>query len=246
MNIYSGAVLAELNMYITAATAATTTTTNTTTTTTLTTAARTLKSRPLTRTFAIIILLLGLHFCGFPETNWEWASWSRHLHSLGGLIFPAGGELYRYWPSVGVQFITLAIMLLPVLQRVLSSPPLLWLGGASFPIYLIHGPIIRSVLAWLLFGLREPIVQYEYDESGTVKSEYQVLPMPSGWMYMLALPVFFAILFASAHAWNLLIEPRCAMWTRRAEEIMSGAGEPDHGSEKEGRAGGVMNGLLPH
>ena len=224
MNIYGGAFLAELNMHLGTANSS-----------------RLCHSMTM-RIIAIFMVFIGLHFCGYPESKNDWAKWSKDLGEIGLRIFPKGIEQFRYWPSIGVQLITMGVMLSPLLQRGLNHPALLWLGGASFPIYLIHGPIIRSVLAWILFGLREPITRYDYNHDGTMAAQYEILPMPTGWMYALALPVFFAILFVCAHAWNLWIEPWCAYWTKNIEDVMMGRGEVSPAPEMNGHSNGFPKG----
>ena len=234
MNIYSGAFLAELNMHLGTANSL-----------------PACRSLPM-RAVAIFLVILGLHLCGYPESKNDWAKWSKDLGEIGLRIFPKGIEQFRYWPSVGVQIITMGVMLSPILQKGLTHPVLLWLGGASFPIYLIHGPIIRSALAWILFGLREPITRYDYNHDGTMAAQYEILPMPTPWMYTLALPLFFALLFVCAHAWNLWIEPWCAYWTKNMEDLMMGKGETGHLPDMNGvngngfpKGGNKTNGILP-
>ena len=234
LNVFGGAFLAELNMHLGSAMSS-----------------RLYHSVTL-RVIAISIVVLGLYLSGFPENRIEWASWSTNLRLIGLKIFPKNVDQFRYWPSVGVQLITIGVMLSPLLQDVLTHPALLWLGGASFPIYLLHGPIIRSVLAWILFGFREPITRYDYNHDGTMAAQYEILPMPTGWMYTFALPLFFVILFACAHAWNLWIEPWCAYWTKNMEEMMMGMGdhsrpiEMTNGTNPFPKGGNKSNGILPH
>lgn len=231
LNVYSGAFLAEMNIHLGTAHAFP--------------ASRSYAAR----LFTIFLMLAGLYLCGYPEDHNEWTKWSKDMNDLGQRIFPKGADQFRFWPSLGAQLVTLSIIISPALQHFLTHPALLWLGSISFPVYLIHGPIIRSVLAWLLFGLREPIARYDYNEDGTMAAEHEVLPMPSAWMYFVALPIFFAVLFALSHVWNLYVEPWCAHVTQMAEDIMFGRDRPIAPIEKphmNGTGSPKQNGILPH
>lgn len=228
LNIYGGALLAEITLHVSSSTS----------------------FHPRQRSIlAFSLTTLGLFFCGFPESNWAWTSWSKGMASLGWFILPQSADQYRYWPSIGVQLLSLGVILSPTLQRFLSHRYFTWLGAVSFPIYLIHGPLMRSMLVWLLFGFRKPMYLYTKNLDGTVADMWEVIPMPTTWMYVLALPIFFTALFLISHCWNIYVEPWCAWLTTRAEEIMCG----DEPKPKEYDSGPILgngsikfNGVLPH
>ncbi|MCJ1460500.1 hypothetical protein MMC28_010882 [Mycoblastus sanguinarius] len=223
MNIYFGALLAEFSTQLPSSS-------NTT-------------KRPLLRLLPIPILLLGLHLSGYPEVSAEWASWSGSLAHIGDLIYPRGSEYWRYWPTLGAQLVTIAIVLSPSLQQILSHPALLWLGGLSFPLYLLHGPLIRSVLSWMLFGLRSPIYYYTKNLDGSVANTWERIPVPPGWVFCVAMPAFFIILLTIAHFWTLFVEPWCAQVTKRIEEVMYGD-QSQEIKEKgaDGQTGNILGG----
>ena len=202
MNVYFGALLADLSAQLPCPSES--------------------NRRPQTRFAVLALLLFGLHLCGYPEKFAERATWSEHLARIGHLIYPQGSEYWRYWPTIGAQFVTVAVVLSPSLQKFLSHPALLWLGGLSFPLYLLHGPLIRSVLSWMLFGWRSPIYYYTKNEDGSVDSTWERIPQPPTWVFCVAMPAYFLLLLATAHFWTLLVEPWCAWATKRAEEIMYG------------------------
>lgn len=228
LNIYGGALLAEITLHVSSSVSILS------------------RQRSL---LAYSLTALGLFCCGFPESNWAWTSWSAGMARLGWGFLPQNADQYRYWPSIGVQLLTLGVILSPTLQRFLSHRYFTWLGAVSFPIYLIHGPLMRSMLVWLLFGFRKPMYLYTKHLDGSVADMWEVIPMPTAWMYVLALPVFFTALFVISHGWNLFIEPWCAWLTNRAEEVMCG----DQQRPKQHDGGPILgNGttrltaLLPH
>ena len=189
-----------------------------------------------------VLLLLGLHLSGYPEKAPEWAGWSGQLAGIGHWIFPIGTEYWRFWPSIGAQLITVAVLMSPLLQKFLSHPALTWLGSLSFPIYLLHGPLIRSVLSWMLFGWRNPIYYYTKNFDGSVASTWQRIPFPDNWVFCIALPVFFLVLLALSHHWTMFVEPWCAALTKRMEEIMYGDNETTMGNALPERSSNMFNG----
>ena len=204
MNVYLGAALADLSVQIS------------------NTPVQKQYRGVLFRLASWMLLLLGLHLCGYPEKSPEWTSWSRNLAIVGHWIFPNSSEYWRYWPSVGAQLVTAAVLLSPFLQNLLSHPALIWLGSLSFPLYLLHGPLIRSVLSWMLFGWKRPIYYYTKKPDGSVDQTWERIPFPDAWVFYIAVPAFFVVLLFAAHFWTLLVEPWCAKMTKRMEEIMYG------------------------
>lgn len=96
----------------------------------------------------------------------------------------------------------------------------MWLGQVSFPLYLIHGPLLRSVLIWMVFGARKLVWVPDRGTAGEQTREVTVLPMPKAWVVILSVPVFFVILGAASQCWNVYVEPRCAKVTRWVEDVM--------------------------
>lgn len=202
MNIYFGALLAELSNRLSSSSMAP-------------------HRNAFIRTMTVLVLLLGLHVSGYPEVSPEWTSWSQNLAYVGHLIFP-GNDCWRYWTSIGAQLITLAVVMSPRMQEMLSHPAFVWLGSVSLPLYLIHGPLVRSLLAWMLFGWQEPITHYSQDVNGNLTATWQQRPFPESWVFCIVLPVFLFILLWASHFWSTLVEPRCASITKRIEEVMCG------------------------
>ncbi len=204
MNVFSGIFLAEFSL--------------------LTWTLRFPAPRSAIRIFLPLFLVLtGLYLCSYPEERAEWTSWSFFLLRTAETIAPSGIEIWRYWPAVGVILITFGIILSPPLQKLLSTRPLLWLGSISYPLYLIHGPLLHSLLSWMLFGFSDAyrsVVQ----ENGTFKELTSEIrrPMPEAWMYIIALPVFWYLLLTAANAWTLHVEPWCGRVTQRIEERICG------------------------
>ena len=202
---------------------------------------------PYIRAMTGVALFLGLYISGYPEVSPEWTSWSRNLAKIGQLIFP-GQEYWRFWASLGAQLITLAVVISPRLQEILSYPALVWLGSVSLPLYLVHGPLVRSLLSWMLFGWQKPVSYYNQDVYGNLLNTWQRRSFPDGWVFCIVLPIFLLVLLWASHLWTTWVEPWCAFVTKRIEDIMCGSeekGELPFTNEKgeQPRSTGFLNSI---
>lgn len=163
-------------------------------------------------------IILGLYFCSYPEENQHWSSWSANLTRLGDRIFPHGVEFTRYYPGLGVDILTTGIMFNTTAKKVLSHPFFCWMGKLSFPIYLLHAPMIRTVLAYALFGFS---VQPSggRDESGN-ELPPGWLPVANRWICVFAIPLFYVFLYRVAQLWAQHVDPFCARVTQWFEDLV--------------------------
>ena len=106
----------------------------------------------------------------FPSSYAHFSPWSSTLSRLALHIFPTNTtttknpnfarplvtiapalDLGRAWPAIGAQLLCGCILFSESMRRVLGSAALIWLGSVSYTIYLLHGPLCRSLLAYLIF-----------------------------------------------------------------------------------------------
>jgi peptidoglycan/LPS O-acetylase OafA/YrhL len=66
------------------------------------------------------------------------------------------GECRWAYAFFGAYILLFAIHFSPGLRRLFSHPIAVFYGSISFPLYLIHGFLMRSVLVWVVFGLLPP------------------------------------------------------------------------------------------
>lgn len=204
MTVFGGAFLAELSLHPAVVNIAS-------------------RRSPASQALPILAVLLGFFFCSYPSKHAEWRPWSFRVLRLGEAIFPRGAELPRFWPTVGAQIVTVGVVFSSWMQALLSYPTLLWLGSISFPVYLLHGPLLRSVLVWMLFAFTTPTLYEVRTEDGTVVRTFEELPNPPMWRFAVALPAFFAVLLYAAHWWTEKIEPWCAWAAKKMEDTMCGS-----------------------
>lgn len=175
--------------------------------------------RPYSRSLlSTSLILIGLYFMSYPEENPEWAPWSTKLLLFGSYIFPEAVDYARYFPGFGVNLLTLGIIFNDTAKRILSLSFFGWMGQLSFAVYLLHAPLLRTILTWALFGWSAQPAQ-GYDEEGN--------PLPAGWIppadrwvWMIAIPLFYLFLYRVAALWAQHVEPWCGRVTNRFEELV--------------------------
>jgi peptidoglycan/LPS O-acetylase OafA/YrhL len=179
---------------------------------------------PIIKCIPYLSAALGLLLMSFPNEYYDWASWSRRLHELSSVMFPPGVELGRAWPGIGAQILCCSVCFSHSLRRALSQKFLLWLGGVSYSLYLLHGPLMRSVLAWMVFGPMTSngkwVTPRDEDYSAAESSDY--IPLPGWPAFVLILPVFWAFLLLMVHIWSSKIEPKFAAATKWFEDLALG------------------------
>ena len=169
------------------------------------------------------LTLLSLFLMSFPSEFQRQTRWSYFLYRLHYRVFPANAFIDRSWTSVGSMLLCFTAVMSPHLRRVLTHRVLLWLGKISFPLYLLHGSFMRSILSWLLFANQSLVEMQEHNgQQAYVVMKY---PLPSTPTFWFVIPIFFAILFPAAHLWTVMIEPHFGAITKHAEEIFYGKGE---------------------
>ncbi|KAI4234961.1 MAG: hypothetical protein LQ349_003466 [Xanthoria aureola] len=164
--------------------------------------------------FAPPLVACALVFMSFPSQFQDWAPWSDLLLRWYWRIAPQNAELMRFWPTLGAQILTFTVVMSPHLRRALSHRWLLWLGKISFPLYLLHGSFMRSILTWLLFA-RSKLTEME--EEG---HKYMRYPLPGAPTFLVVMPIFMLILLTATHFWATKVEPHFGTITKTAEEVM--------------------------
>jgi len=167
-----------------------------------------------------LLLPLALFLCGYPDNNQEWTSWSSLLARVGAAITPENTELWRLYPSLGAQLLVIAIILSPTLQHLLTRPLFLELGKLSFPIYLIHGSLLRWALTWMVYACGTVRQETEAVMDGSPGVGRNVAVAPTNvWVYAVVVPMWMAGVLILAQLWNRHVEAWCAWVTKRVEEI---------------------------
>lgn len=91
--------------------------------------------------FCCLVFTTGLFLASYPDLDG---------HITPGYIALTDSipswytEKHRFWPNVGAIMIVWSASNIHLLQRLFMSRILQWLGKISFPLYIIHGPIIHT------------------------------------------------------------------------------------------------------
>ncbi|KAI0017086.1 acyltransferase family-domain-containing protein [Xylariomycetidae sp. FL0641] len=184
-----------------------------------------LVSRPkMSRLLAFFLLVLGLYIASYPEAHPEWAGWSQQQYQVLVRILPRDADLPRFASGIGLQLITLGLHFSLGLRELLSSRYLLWLGKQSFAVYLLHGPLLRSVLCWMVYGLHVP-PDIQDQEGGMVRGK---LIFPGGRRLLLCLPFWIPLNYGAAMLWTGYVDPWCNQLTEKlVSYVTAGDGEKD-------------------
>lgn len=163
-------------------------------------------------------IILGLYFCSYPEEHPEWARWSAGLSKLGEYIFPKGVEFARYYPGLGVDILATGVMFNNTAKRLLSNSFFLFMGRLSFPVYLLHAPLIRTVLTYFLFGFSVRPSGGKDENGNELPPGY--LPIASRWVCVFTIPLFYVFLYRVASLWAAYVDPFCGKVTNWFENLV--------------------------
>lgn len=114
-----------------------------------------------------------------------------------------------------------------LLRRALSHRYLVFFGSISFPMYLLHGILLRSLLVWLFYRF---IPQESIEEHAQMNEEGQIVTIrvivEPAYIWTIAKAVlfllWFGLLICLSVVWKNRIDGMNNRLTRAMEEIMTG------------------------
>lgn len=152
-----------------------------------------------------ILMLSGLFLWSYPQENAHWAIWSKALRDTFVAITPLYTDTSRYIVSVGISLLMLGIFFSNNARKFLTSPLFNFLGRVSFPVYLLHNTLIRTIMVFMVYGPNASKTPVK-DDKGNIIPVKRISPMA----FFFVIPTFYAILYVVAYLWTLYVDPFCA------------------------------------
>ena len=136
-------------------------------------------------------------------------------------------ELKRVYCTIGAFLLITSILFSPALQHLLSNRHLVFLGSISFSMYLLHATMMRTVLAWIVFGLLpSPTIfpNVAVDELDSVVVRVVELNTPSTVMGAkgIVFALWMMLLIFISTIWRDRVDGFSIEFARSVEDIMSG------------------------
>lgn len=151
-----------------------------------------------------LMIIVGMFMAGYPQDAQQNAHWSHAMQKFMHLITVKDSDVRRYWDHVGAGTVLLGIFFSRNARRVLTSPVFNFLGRVSFPVYLMHNTMIKTVLTWMIY------LPSAMNPPRNEKGEQMDLQRGSTAHVFIAIIVFFYILYRAAALWVQYIDPACA------------------------------------
>ena len=137
--------------------------------------------------------------------------------NIGHYIFPANSEYGRFYPGLGANLLTLGIIFNSTAKKILSHSALCWLGKLSFAIYLLHAPLLRTLLTWMLYAPSSRPPSPGKDNDGNDLPPEWVPPV-SRWLCFILVPLWYVMIYKIAQAWVAYVDPWCSRVTNWLED----------------------------
>ncbi|KAF2735410.1 hypothetical protein EJ04DRAFT_464934 [Polyplosphaeria fusca] len=151
-----------------------------------------------------LMILAGMFMAGYPQDSPHHAAWSHSMSKLMHSVTHKDTDVRRYWDHLGASTVLLGIFFSRNARRVLTSPVFNFVGRVSFPVYLMHNTMIKSVLTWMVY------LPSAMNPPRNEKGQQMDLQRGSTTHIFIAVFVFFYILYRLAALWVAHIDPVCA------------------------------------
>ncbi|KAF2195334.1 hypothetical protein K469DRAFT_698913 [Zopfia rhizophila CBS 207.26] len=169
-----------------------------------------------------LLIVVGMFMAGYPQDAPQNARWSHMMAKFMHSITAKDADIRRYWDSIGASTVLLGIFFSRNARRVLTSPVFNFLGRVSFPVYLLHNSLIKSVLTWMVY------LPSAMNPPRNEKGEQMDLQRGSTMHVFIAIAVFYYILYRMASLWVQYVDPVCAKVVNAATKWAYGEPQATH------------------
>jgi peptidoglycan/LPS O-acetylase OafA/YrhL len=167
-----------------------------------------------------LMIITGMFLAGYPQDNPQNARWSHVMQQMMASITVDKSDIRRYWDHIGASTVLLGIFFSGTARKVLCSPVFNFLGRVSFPVYLMHNTMIKSVLTWMIY------LPSAMNPPKNEKGELLDLQRGSTTHVFIAIAIFYYILYRCAALWVKHVDPVCADIVNAATKWATGGGPP--------------------
>lgn len=172
-----------------------------------------------------LMIIAGMFMAGYPQDSPQNAHWSHVMQKFMKTITCQNTDVRRYWDHFGASTVLLGVFFSRNARRVLTSPVFNFLGRVSFPVYLLHNTFIKSVLTWMIY------LPSAMNPPRNEKGEQMDLQRGTTTHVLIAIVVFYYVLYRTAAFWISHVDPICAKVVNAATswaygEQQSGGGRP--------------------
>lgn len=151
-----------------------------------------------------IMIVVGMFMAGYPQDAAQNARWSHTMQTFMHSITVEKSDVRRYWDHLGASTVLLGIFFSRNARRVLTSPIFNFVGRVSFPVYLMHNTMIKTVLTWMVY------LPSAMNPPRNEKGEQMDLQRGTTLHIFVAVALFYYILYRAAALWVQHIDPVCA------------------------------------
>ncbi|EMD97218.1 hypothetical protein COCC4DRAFT_41107 [Bipolaris maydis ATCC 48331] len=167
-----------------------------------------------------MMIVFGMFMAGFPQDSFENTRWSETMATIMHTLTSEKTDIRRYWDHLGAATILMGVFFSKNARKVLTSPVFNFLGRVSFPVYLIHNTLIKTVLTWMIY------LPSAMNPPKNEKGEMQDLQRGSIPHILIAIAIFYYILYRCASLWVKYVDPICANLTNAATKWAYGESQP--------------------
>jgi peptidoglycan/LPS O-acetylase OafA/YrhL len=186
-----------------------------------------------------MMIVAGMFMAGFPQDSAHNAHWSHSMQILMHKLTSKDADVRRFWDHLGAATVLMGIFFSRNARKVLTSPVFNFLGRVSFPVYLIHNTLIKTVLTWMIY------LPSAMNPPKNEKGEQMDLQRGSTTHVCIAIAVFYWILYRSAALWVQHVDPMCAKAVNAATAWAYGDGPSVQNGRPILRNGNTDKTVLP-
>lgn len=186
-----------------------------------------------------IMILCGMFMAGFPQDSFANARWSHTMATIMKSLTAEKADIRRYWDHLGAATVLLGIFYSRNARKILSSPIFNFLGRVSFPVYLLHNTFIKTVLTWMVY------LPSAMNPPRNEKGQQMDLQRGSTLHILIAVVVFYYVLYRTAALWVKYVDPVCANLVNAATKWAYGEPAQPRESRPILENGAVDKSVLP-